>query len=202
MQLYQPAPRQGMPLPARVHMADGGLFVLGMPNGRSSRGDDGDRRSRTENNNALGGGSVLLFPQGEQWAEHMASRIFLFVVLLADAIFLIALLSELTWRTLYRGSLLSIGVSGLLTVMLGMAGCYFPWPRLLGFLATLAVLQFFFSTVLVQSIAQTLHFAMQPLVLLTALELRALLLPSWFSAGRIVRATRVVAERADAAPLR
>ena len=82
-----------------------------------------------------------------------------------------------------------------------LAGCYFPWPRLLGFFALLSVLQFFFSSTLVQSVPQALHFGFQPFLALTAMELRSLLLPSWFSTGRIIRATRVT-DRAEAAPLR
>jgi len=179
--------RSAASIPVRIHAADGRLLAIGLPCSTApERGALAAPASR--GSTVIGGGSVLMLPEKPVWEERFASRCLLGFLIALDASMLLWFLGELSWRELHRTHAVLLGFFGLVLNILGAAGCYFPWPRLLGLVGTGACLQLFLSSALLQSVPQMLHLCLQPWLAYESLELRAALLPSWFSIGRIVRA--------------
>ena len=106
------------------------------------------------------------------------------MALLADIVALLVMLSELRWRKVHTGYLFSIGLTGLAVDVLGFVSCHYRLPSMLGVFGVAALLQFFASALLPQSLSQLTHCALQPLIVSFAMTLRRSRVPLWFSTGR------------------
>ena len=171
-------------LPVRIGQPDGRVR-LGMP-ASSSRGP-GLAAVNGRDPAAEGSGVVVLMePAPGQWRR--ADRWLLVGLLVADTAVVLAMLADLAWRSILVDCIALIGVAALIANAVGLAGCVWRLPRLMGFFATSAVVQFLLSALVLQSALQAVHCALQPILALEAMKSRATLLPAWFTTGRIGRA--------------
>ena len=92
---------------------------------------------------------VLMEPAADQW--HQPDRWSLVALIAGNVGVVFAMLGDLAWRNILD-YLAIIGVAALVANAVGLAGCVWRLPRLMGIFATAAVVQFLLSVLVLQDV--------------------------------------------------
>ena len=122
---------------------------------------------------------VMMTPPNDP-TEESAPRTEFALLLLFDTAALVAILSELRWRTVFTHEVFATCVGGGVANFLGAIGCWRRMPHLLGLYAAAAACQFVVNMLLLLSLPQLLHAGLLPVAAYSALMLRRALVAQWY----------------------
>ena len=160
--------------PSGCFMPDG-RFLLAMPTQAAAS------TQSPEPSNAVSGVTVVMSPAADAVNN---GRLPVLLLLFADTVAILWLLSELSWRTVLKEMLLGLGVIGLLTDAVGAASAYRTTARAsLHAFALATVIQVVCSVLMLQSVPQLVHSILQILLVRCSLLLYSARTPQWFSTG-------------------
>lgn len=123
---------------------------------------------------------VLMYPSRANHATCMP----LHALIVLDVCAVCGTLYELHWRTINADALLAFSICALISDAVGTVACHRRLPSLLGLFAVFTFVQFFITSLLLSSLLQLCHCALQLLLTYFALALRRSMIPLWFTTGR------------------